>query len=223
MRTTARLLAVAALLTLTAMRRALSTPTNIQLGRSPNSDNTVGNRNHELQAHGHDPYAAAQTSAWAGRGLREVELRRAAISEPQKKVSYRGEASTEFHLHLGGFAARLRSRAVHRRQVRRRAQVPDHAVVPSPVLTPLTDVSEIDQLLADSTERPIMVLKHSRSCGTSAQAFDELQDHLNQAPEAARTTPWSPCRRIAACRRRWPAGSACATKRRRRSCCATAR
>ncbi len=54
--------------------------------------------------------------------------------------------------------------------------------MPSPVLAPLTDVADIDRLLADSFERPVLVLKHSRSCGTSAQAFDELQDHLSQAP-----------------------------------------
>jgi thioredoxin 1 len=53
--------------------------------------------------------------------------------------------------------------------------------VPSPVLTPLTHVADVDELLADSFERPVLVLKHSRSCGTSAQAFDELQDHLAQA------------------------------------------
>lgn len=59
--------------------------------------------------------------------------------------------------------------------------------MPPPVLTPLTHIADIDRLLADSFERPVMVLKHSRSCGTSAQAFDELQDHLSQAsPDAAR-------------------------------------
>jgi thioredoxin 1 len=53
--------------------------------------------------------------------------------------------------------------------------------VPSPELTPLVDVAGIDRLLAESYDRPVVVLKHSRSCGTSAQAFDELQDHLSQA------------------------------------------
>lgn len=48
-----------------------------------------------------------------------------------------------------------------------------------PELTPLTDVAGIDRLLAESFERPVVILKHSRSCGTSAQAFDELLDHLS--------------------------------------------
>lgn len=50
-----------------------------------------------------------------------------------------------------------------------------------PELTPLTDAAGIDRLLAESFERPVVILKHSRSCGTSAQAFDELQDHLAHA------------------------------------------
>ncbi len=49
-----------------------------------------------------------------------------------------------------------------------------------PDLTPLTDVADVDRLLAESFERPVVILKHSRSCGTSAQAFDELLDHLSQ-------------------------------------------
>lgn len=34
-------------------------------------------------------------------------------------------------------------------------------------------------LLAESSERPLLLFKHSMSCGTSYEALDELIDHLN--------------------------------------------
>ena len=36
----------------------------------------------------------------------------------------------------------------------------------------------MDALLAESTAHPVLVFKHSLTCGTSAQALDELADHL---------------------------------------------
>jgi hypothetical protein len=105
MRTTARLLTLAALLFTVACGGSL-TPTNIQLGRSLNSDNTVGN--HTTSFKPTDTiYAAVQTGA-SGSGVVSAKWSYAGrvISEPQKKVSYRGEASTEFHLqNSGGFPA----------------------------------------------------------------------------------------------------------------------
>ena len=50
----------------------------------------------------------------------------------------------------------------------------------------LTDADQLDALLGESTRRPVLIFKHSRSCGTSAQAFDELQDHLAQGGSEAR-------------------------------------
>ena len=57
-------------------------------------------------------------------------------------------------------------------------------------MTPLTpgtlrDVAHIDSLVADSFDRPLVIFKHSRSCGTSHEAQDELQAHLAQAPRDA--------------------------------------
>jgi bacillithiol system protein YtxJ len=46
-------------------------------------------------------------------------------------------------------------------------------------LTPVTSIDQLDQLVAESIDRPVLLFKHSRSCGTSAQAFDELLDHLS--------------------------------------------
>lgn len=106
MRTTARLFTLVVLLALTAACGGSLTPTNIQLGRSLNSDNTVGN--HTTSFKPTDTiYAAVQTSA-SGSGVVSAKWSYGGrvISEPQKKVSYRGEASTEFHLqNSGGFPA----------------------------------------------------------------------------------------------------------------------
>src|SRR5918993_2514224 len=57
-----------------------------------------------------------------------------------------------------------------------------------PDLTPLQRIDELDQLLTESRQRPLLLFKHSYSCGISAEALDELMDHLNsdrQGPGAA--------------------------------------
>ena len=48
-----------------------------------------------------------------------------------------------------------------------------------PSLIQLHDVAQVDQLISASDPRPLVIFKHSRSCGTSAQAFDELIEHLD--------------------------------------------
>ena len=48
-----------------------------------------------------------------------------------------------------------------------------------PDLTLLQDVDELDRLLSESHTRPLLVFKHSFTCGISAEALDELIDHLN--------------------------------------------
>ena len=53
-------------------------------------------------------------------------------------------------------------------------------------LTELLDVPQVEQLLSVSDPRPLVIFKHSRSCGTSAQAFDELLDHLDASDADAR-------------------------------------
>ncbi len=52
--------------------------------------------------------------------------------------------------------------------------------MPSPDLTPVTSIDEIEPLVQASFERPVVILKHSRSCGTSAMALDEVLDHLSR-------------------------------------------
>lgn len=48
-----------------------------------------------------------------------------------------------------------------------------------PDLKPLRHLTELDQLLDDSAHRPVLLFKHSYSCGTSAEALDELMAHLD--------------------------------------------
>ena len=48
-----------------------------------------------------------------------------------------------------------------------------------PDLIHLQHVDEFDRLLSESHTRPLLVFKHSFTCGTSAEALDELIEHLN--------------------------------------------
>ncbi len=52
-------------------------------------------------------------------------------------------------------------------------------------LTPLSDVHELDAAIAESRERPVLVFKHSRSCGISCEALDELRTHLDRTASGA--------------------------------------
>jgi bacillithiol system protein YtxJ len=49
-----------------------------------------------------------------------------------------------------------------------------------PDLKALRQLSDLDRLLDDSAHRPVVLFKHSYSCGTSAEALDELIAHLDQ-------------------------------------------
>jgi|SRR5687767_1792350 bacillithiol system protein YtxJ len=48
-----------------------------------------------------------------------------------------------------------------------------------PDLISLHSVADLDRLLSESHTRPLLLFKHSYSCGVSAEALDELVDHLN--------------------------------------------
>lgn len=45
-------------------------------------------------------------------------------------------------------------------------------------LTPLHDVESLDAAIAESRERPVLLFKHSRYCGVSCEALDELHAHI---------------------------------------------
>ena len=52
-------------------------------------------------------------------------------------------------------------------------------------LKPLADVAALEAAIAESRERPVLLFKHSRTCGISCEAFDELQMHLSAAARSA--------------------------------------
>src|SRR5687767_9789241 len=57
-----------------------------------------------------------------------------------------------------------------------------------PHLTPLRLVEELDHLLSQSGTRPLLLFKHSHSCGISAEALDELVDLLESTSAEAKTS-----------------------------------
>ena len=50
-----------------------------------------------------------------------------------------------------------------------------------PKLSHLESVGDVDALLTESAARPVLIFKHSDSCGTSYEALDELVEHLNES------------------------------------------
>jgi monothiol bacilliredoxin len=52
-------------------------------------------------------------------------------------------------------------------------------------LKPLADLAELDAAIAESCRRPVLLFKHSRTCGISHEALDELQTHLLRNGSAA--------------------------------------
>ena len=54
-----------------------------------------------------------------------------------------------------------------------------------PHLVPVHGLDELDELLGKSDTRPLLLFKHSRSCGISAEALDELLAHLDEQPHDA--------------------------------------
>lgn len=45
-------------------------------------------------------------------------------------------------------------------------------------LKPLADLAALEAAIAESRQRPVLIFKHSRSCGISCEAFDELHAHV---------------------------------------------
>jgi bacillithiol system protein YtxJ len=52
-------------------------------------------------------------------------------------------------------------------------------------LTPLVDVQSVDAAIAESRERPVLLFKHSRYCGVSCEALEELQSHIDARADGA--------------------------------------
>lgn len=55
-----------------------------------------------------------------------------------------------------------------------------------PALTPLRNIDELEEAIAASHAQPLLLFKHSYSCGISAEALDELRAHVGQAAGGVR-------------------------------------
>lgn len=52
-------------------------------------------------------------------------------------------------------------------------------------LTHLSDIPGFEAALDESRERPVLIFKHSRSCGISCDALEELHAHMEAAGAGA--------------------------------------
>jgi thioredoxin 1 len=52
-------------------------------------------------------------------------------------------------------------------------------------LTHLSDPEMLEAAIAESRERPVLLFKHSRTCGISCEALDELHTHVARAATSA--------------------------------------
>ena len=52
-------------------------------------------------------------------------------------------------------------------------------------LQPLADIAALEAAIAESRERPVLLFKHSRTCGISCEAFEELHAHIAEHPDGA--------------------------------------
>jgi bacillithiol system protein YtxJ len=55
-----------------------------------------------------------------------------------------------------------------------------------PNLTNLQRIDELEQLIEHSQSQPVLLFKHSYTCGISAEALDELVTHLSEDNAAVR-------------------------------------
>jgi len=53
-------------------------------------------------------------------------------------------------------------------------------------LASIENVAQLERLLTTADPRPLLLFKHSRSCGTSTMALDELLTHLGERGTDAR-------------------------------------
>jgi bacillithiol system protein YtxJ len=47
-------------------------------------------------------------------------------------------------------------------------------------LTPLSDLAMLEAAIEESLERPVLLFKHSRACGVSCEALDEVRAYLQR-------------------------------------------
>jgi bacillithiol system protein YtxJ len=52
-------------------------------------------------------------------------------------------------------------------------------------LQTLVDIAALEAAIVESRERPVLLFKHSRTCGISCEAFEELHAHIAEHPDGA--------------------------------------
>ena len=52
-------------------------------------------------------------------------------------------------------------------------------------LSPLLDIASLEDAITESCDRPVLLFKHSRTCGISCEALDELHAHVAEAAPTA--------------------------------------
>ena len=57
--------------------------------------------------------------------------------------------------------------------------------VPMTDLTLLSDLVMLEAAIAESRERPVLLFKHSRFCGVSCEALDEVRSYLERGGSSA--------------------------------------
>lgn len=55
---------------------------------------------------------------------------------------------------------------------------------PAPLLQPLTETDMLDAWIARSHREPVLIFKHSTTCGTSAAAHEEVEHFVTQNGDA---------------------------------------
>ena len=53
-------------------------------------------------------------------------------------------------------------------------------------LTPISRIDELERMLTESRIRPLLLFKHSYTCGISAEALDEVRAHIEEQASGAR-------------------------------------
>ena len=48
-------------------------------------------------------------------------------------------------------------------------------------LTSLADITALEAAIAESRERPVLLFKHSRTCGISCEAYEQLHAHIAES------------------------------------------
>ena len=57
------------------------------------------------------------------------------------------------------------------------------------MITHLHDLDALEAAIAESCQRPVLLFKHSRTCGISCEALDELNAHVEQVQRGGQA-PW---------------------------------